>query len=282
MLLSTFSFAMANVFVKQLSEMPVMEIVFFRSIMAGAVCWYGIKKAGVDWTGNNKPFLILRGVAGTTALVLFFLTLQNIPLASATTIQYLSPIFTATIAIFFLKESVKPVQWIFYALAFSGVLLIKNFDPRVSVPYLIIGIVAAFGSGVAYNFVRKLKDSEHPLVIILYFQIVGMVVSIPLLLFAWKTPIGLEWVYLIGVGLCSYLGQIFLTNAFSRERAASVAIIVYTGLIYAISIGWLVYGESQDIFTFAGMGLVVVGVILSVLYGRRHKILDKAAPSVSA
>lgn len=267
---------MANVFVKQLSAMPVLEIVFFRSIVAGALCVYGIRKAKVVWTGNNKKYLILRGVAGTVALVLFFLTLQNIPLASATTIQYLSPIFTATIAVFFLKESVRVMQWVFYAMAFSGVLLIKNFDPRVSVLYLVVGIIAALGSGIAYNFVRRLKDSEHPLVIILYFQIIGLAVSLPALLFAWETPVGLDWLYLFCVGIFSYLGQIFLTNAFSRERAASVAIIVYTGLVYAIAIGWFFYGEGQTVYTFAGMALVVGGVIMSVIYGRRQQPLVAA------
>lgn len=277
MFLSTFSFAMANVFVKQLSNMPVFEIVFFRSIIAGALCAFVIRKAGFDWRGNNRRFLILRGVAGTVALVLFFITLQNIPLATATTIQYLSPIFTATIAIFFLKESVRVLQWLFYAMAFSGVVLIKSFDPRVSLFYLMIGIVAALGSGIAYNFVRSLRDSEKPIVIIFYFQIIGLVVSVPALFFSWKTPQGTDWVYLLLVGLFSYLGQIFLTNAFSRERAASVAIIVYTGLVYAISIGWFFYGEEQTIYTFLGMALVVGGVVLSILYGRRRNLLAERA-----
>ena len=277
MFLSTFSFAMANVFVKQLSEMPVMQIVFFRSIVAGAICLYIIKKSNLDWKGNNRKFLILRGVSGTVALVLFFLTLQEIPLASATTIQYLSPIFTASIAIFFLGEKVRVFQWFFYAMAFSGVLLIKNFDPKVSTFYLLIGILAAFGSGVAYNFVRKLKDSEHPLVIINYFQIVGLIVSIPFLFFDSKIPVGMDWLYLFLVGIFSYLGQIFLTNAFSRERAASVAIIVYSGLIYAITIGWYFYGEAQTIYTFLGMALVVGGVVSSIFYGRRMKKTEAIA-----
>lgn len=272
MFISTFSFAMANVFVKQLSHMPVMEIVFFRSIVAGVFCYIGIKRAKVSLAGNNKRYLIYRGVAGTIALVFFFITLQNIPLASATTIQYLSPIFTATIAIFFLKESVKILQWFFYAIAFSGVLLIKNFDPRVSLLYLIIGIIAALCSGVAYNFVRKLRDTEHPLVIILYFQLIGLAFSLPVLFFIWQTPIGLDWLYLLLVGIFSLLGQVFLTNAFHREKAASVAIVVYTGLIYAISIGWIFYGEGQTLFTFAGMLLVVVGVLASIIYGKQQKV----------
>lgn len=269
MFLSTFSFAMANVFVKQLAKMPVMEIVFFRCLIAGMFCYIGIRQAKVAWQGTNKLYLMSRGIAGTVALVLFFTTVQNIPLASATTIQYLSPIFTAFIAIFLLKESVKFVQWIFYALAFSGVLLMKSFDPRVSLFYLSLGIISAFGSGLAYNFVRKLRDAEHPLVVILYFQIVGLIVSFPVLFFVWQTPIGLEWLYLLLVGIFSQLGQIFLTNAFSREKAAGVSIIIYTGLVYAILIGWIFYGEKQTVSTFFGMSLVVAGVIASIIYGKR-------------
>ena len=271
MFLSTFSFFMANVFVKQLATMPVMEIVFFRSVVAGIFCYIGIRQAKVHWAGVNKKYLIYRGVAGTIALVFFFITLQKIPLASATVLQYLSPIFTALIAVFFLKESVKVLQWFFYAMAFGGVLLIKNFDPRVSLGYLVLGIIGALGSGIAYNFVRKLKDTDHPMVVILYFQLVGLVVTIPFLFFDWKTPVGVEWVYLLMVGIFSQLGQIFLTNAFSRERAASVAIVVYTGLIYAISVGWIIYDEPQTLFTFLGMALVVAGVASSVIYGRRLK-----------
>ncbi|MEZ5347142.1 MAG: DMT family transporter [Pyrinomonadaceae bacterium] len=275
MFLATFSFFMANVFVKQLPNIHVMEIVFFRCAIAGFFCGFALRKANVSWKGNNKTFLIMRGVAGTGALALFFLTLHNIPLASATTIQYLSPIFTAFIAIFFLREEVKILQWFFYALAFGGVLLIKNFDPQVSLFYLILGILSAFGSGVAYNLVRRLKDTEHPLVIIMYFQIVGVAASIPVMLFVWKTPAGIEWVYLFLVGIASLLGQIFLTNAFAREKAASVAIIVYSGLIYAISVGWIVYDEVPGLFSFAGMLLVVIGVMASVIYGKRRRDIEK-------
>lgn len=280
MCFSTFSFAMANVFVKQLSNIPVVEVVFFRSVIAGIFCYVGLQKANIHWSGNNKKLLVCRGLFGTIALILFFITLQNIPLASATTIQYLSPVFTAIIAAFFLKERVKYLQWVFYAMAFGGVFLIKNFDPRVSLFYLIIGIIAAFGSGVAYNLIRKLKDSEHPLVIILYFQIVGFAISAPFIIFNWKTPIGLDWLYLFFVGVFSQLGQVFLTRAFSREKAASVAIIVYTGLIYAIFIGWIFYGETNTLYTFLGMLLVVIGVISSILYDRKQKALGRIESTI--
>lgn len=281
MFLSTLSFALANVFVKEVSHLPVMEIVFFRCLVAGAFCVYGLQKAGASFTGTHKMPLVMRGVFGTVALTLFFLTLQNIPLATAMVIQYLSPIFTAVIALFYLKEKVKPLQWAFYAVAFSGVLLIGRVDARVSFLFVGLGILSAAGSGAAYNLVRRLRDVEHPLTIILYFQVVGIIagaVSIP---FAWTTPAGWDWFNLLLIGIFSQLGQVFLTNAFSREKAASVAIVVYTGLIYGIVIGWIIYGEAQTIWSLFGMLLVVAGVVSSVLYVRKVKRIEEVEATVA-
>ena len=274
MFLSTLAFALANVFVKQVADLPAMEIVFFRCAFGVIFCWIGLRKAGASLKGSNRKLLLLRGLFGTTALYLFFVTVQNIPLASAMTIQYLSPIFTAIIAIFLLKESVKAAQWIFYAISFAGVLFIGQFDLRVSPFYLALGIVSAFGSGVAYNLVRTLREREHPLTVVLHFQLVGLIAGFVFTLFNWKTPGGFDWLYLFLIGVFSQLGQIFLTSALQKERAASVAIVNYTGLIYGLLIGWLVFGEAQTAASLAGMILVVGGVVLSVIYSRRRRDIE--------
>ncbi len=280
MFFSTLSFALANVFVKELKEIPAMEIVLIRCLIASALCFAGLRYAGEDWRGSNRKLLILRGFFGTTALGLFFITLQNIPLASAMTIQYLSPIFTAIIAIFILKESVKFRQWIFYVLAFSGVLLIEKFDSRVSLFFLLIGAFSAFCSGVAYNLVRTLRGREHPLIVVLHFQVIGVIVGLLFTIFDWKMPNGWDWVYLLLIGILSQLGQMFLTNALQKERAASVAIVNYTGLIYALLFGWFVFGEVQTLQSLLGMILVVGGVILSFIYSKRQKDIDIIESSI--
>ncbi len=275
MLLSTLAFFAANVCVKQVAHIPAMETVFFRCAVATVFCVWGLKRAKASLLGTNHTILLLRGTFGTIALFFFFKTLQNMPLASAQTIQYVSPIFTAIIAIFVLKEGVLPTQWLFYAIAFSGVLLIEQFDTRISPFYLTLGLISAFCSGVAYNLVRSLRGKEHPLTVVLHFQLVGAVLGFICLFFDWKTPVGWDWLYLFLIGVFSQLGQIFLTNALQSERIAGVAIINYSGLIYAITVGWIVFGETQDLMSLAGMALVVVGVLLSVLYGRRRQRLDE-------
>ncbi len=270
MFLSTFFFALANVFVKKVAHLPAMEIVFFRCLLGTLFCFYGLRKDRADWLGKNRLQLFLRGFFGTTALYCFFVTVQNIPLATAMTIQYLSPIFTSIVAIFLLKESVRAMQWLFYAIAFAGVLFIEQIDARVSPFFLALGVISAFGSGMAYNFVRGLKEKEHPLTVVLHFQLVGLIAGGLFSIFDWQTPSGWDWLYLFLIGVTSQLGQIFLTNALQKERAASVSIIVYTGLIYGISIGWIVFGEPQTLLSMFGMVLVVLGVVLSILYSKRR------------
>jgi drug/metabolite transporter (DMT)-like permease len=273
MALSTFAFSLANVCVKQIPHIPAMETVFFRCFFGTAFCFYGLKKAGVDWHGTNRVLLFARGVFGTAALYLFFLTLQNMPLASAMTIQYLSPIFTTFVAIFLLKEKATAIEWLFYAVAFSGVFFIQKFDTRISPLYLILGIFSAFCSAVAYNLVRKLRQQEHPLTVVLHFQLVGMIVGAIFTIFQWKMPTVLDLAYLFLIGVFSQLGQIYLTKALQREKAASVAIINYTGLIYGLGFGWILFEESQSVGAIFGMFLVVAGVTASVLYGRKQKQL---------
>jgi len=275
MFLSTLAFSLANICVKQVAHIPAMETVFFRCVIATAFCMIGLHRAGADWRGTNHALLLLRGLFGTTALFLFFVTLQNMPLASAMTIQYLSPIFTTVIAIFVLREGVARLQWLFYAIAFAGVLLIERFDPRISPLLLVIGIVSAFCSGMAYNLVRTMKGREHPLTVVLHFQLVGVVAGFISLFFDWRMPVAWDWFYLFLIGVFSQLGQIFLTNALQKERVAGVAIISYTGLIYALLAGSIIFNEPQSAESLAGMLLVVFGVLLSVVYSNRQREIDK-------
>ena len=280
MFLSTLAFSLANVLVKQVSQIPAMEVVFFRCTVASVFCFVGLQRAKADWKGSNRTLLLLRGAFGTTALYFFFTTLQNIPLATAQTIQYLSPVFTSIIAIFVLKESVKVPQWVFYGIAFAGVLLIERVDVRVSFFYLAIGIISAFCSGMAYNLVRGLRGKEHPLTVVLHFQLFGAAAGLIGLFFGWQTPNGLDWLYLFMIGVFSQVGQIFLTSALQKERVAGVAIVNYTGLVYALVIGTFVFGETQGLESIAGMALVVFGVVLSVVYSRRVRDIEKIEATV--
>ena len=107
MFYSTLFFALMNLGVKLIPNIPAIEIVFFRSLISFVLSYSILKSIKVSIWGNNKKILLSRGTAGAIALVMYFTTLQHIPLASAVTIQFLSPIFTTIIGIYLVREKVS-------------------------------------------------------------------------------------------------------------------------------------------------------------------------------
>lgn len=224
--------------------------------------------SGVAWKGSNRALLIARGTFGTLSLYTFFLSLQRMPLGTAVTVQYLSPVFTTVIALLFLGEYVRPVQWLFFACSFAGVALIKGFDTRIDTSTLLIGMLSAFSSGVAYTLVRSLSGKEHTLVIVLHFQIIGVLVGGAFTMFNWTTPGITDLFYLIMIGVCTQIGQIYLTKALHGDRVANVSVYNYLGVLYALFFGWVFFDEHYNLLTVGGIVLVLAGVILNVLYQR--------------
>ncbi len=261
---AVFFFAVMNVCAKGLDGFPAMEIVFFRCVVSILLSFFWLRKVSVSWQGSHTLQLIGRGLAGTTALYFFFLTIQKMPLASAVTIGYTSPIFTAILAVLFLKEKMQPVQWLFFGLSFLGVAALKGFDDRVSWAFLGLGLLAAAMSGVAYVLVRSLSGKEHPLVIVFYFQLVGTVVGGGFTLFDFKMPQGWDWLLLLAVGLCAHFGQVNLTRAIQGEKVGVISSLNFLGAIYATGFGWLFFHEHLSFGNLLAILLVIAGVLLNI------------------
>lgn len=272
MLISTFSFSLMQICVKFLHHLPTHELILFRSIISLVLCLGFLLPNKIHPIGVNKKFLILRGVFGVTALSLFFITVQNIPLASAVTIQYLSPIFTAIIAIFLLGEKMKKVQWLFFLVAFAGVAMLKGFDDRVSNMYLLFGVLSAFFAGAAYNCIRKVKDTDHPVVVVLYFPMVATPIMAVLCFFDWVQPVGWDWLLIILLGIFTQIGQVFMTKALQAEEANLVASLKYLGSLYALIYGYFIFDETYGLLSLLGIVLVLFGVILNVRFKSKQAV----------
>lgn len=251
-----------NIGVKYLENIPAYEIVFFRALVSLVVCYFLILRAKLSPWGNNRKLLIYRGLFGTAALMMYFYTLQNMPLASAVTIQYLSPIFTIIIAGIVLKEPPRAIQWLFFLVSFAGVVMVKGFDPRISVPELLIGIGSAICSASAYNFIRKLKDFDDPLVVVFYFPLVTVPIIGSYTAFHWVIPSLTDWIILILIGLATTVAQIFMTKGYQLEKAANISNYNYLGSVYAIAFGFILFSETISLLGYSGIFLILFGVIM--------------------
>lgn len=265
-IIASLFFSIVNICVKEVNRIPSYEIAFFRTIISLLMSLYSIWRLKLKPWGNNKKYLILRGFFGTISLLLFFYTIQKMPLATAITIQYLSPIFSTIVAIFMLKERTKPIQWIFFCCSFLGILVLKGFDSRVELIYLILGIISAFTSGLAYNCVRKLKDYDHPVITVFYFPLVSLPLIAPYTAFNWVQPMNMDWVYLLLTGILTQLAQIYMTKAYQSEKMSIVSNFSYIGAIFAIISGYLVFHEALYLNTFIGIALIISGAIFSSIY----------------
>jgi drug/metabolite transporter (DMT)-like permease len=266
MVLATIFFAVMNVLVKYIPRVGAVEIVFFRSIVSLIMSYVILKQKKIDLWGNNKKWLIIRGVAGSAGLLMFFYTIKTMPLGSAIAVQYMSPVFTSLLGIFIVKESVKSLQWVFFFLAFLGVVAIQGFDPRVTTLQVIIGLVGAMSAGMAYNSIRKLRISDHPLVIIFYFPLVTIPITGVYLLTNWLTPTFFELMILIGIGVVTQFAQFFMTKAYQSDTLSKIAPIQYIGIVFALAIGYLLFDETYDLSSGLGIIIIILAVVLNVWY----------------
>ncbi len=270
MLIATFFFSLMNVGVKYLSHIPAVEIVFFRSVVSLVLSFSFLKLKQIPIWGNNKKLLIARGMAGAISLVLYFTTLQAIPLAGAVTIQFLSPIFTAILGIFIVNEKVAKRQWLFFLISFAGVVIIQGVDNRITSFYFFIGILAALFSGIAFNIIRKLNVSENPVVIVFYFPLVTIPVTGLYILTNWVNPTGIDLLIIILVGITTQIAQVYMTKAFQHEELSKIASLRYIGIIYALIFGHILFGEYFEYYSYVGLVLVLSGVMLNIWYKQRH------------
>lgn len=266
MLLATVFFTIMQTFVKQLTPMHTFEITFFRSAITSFCCFLYLGFYRLPIIGKNQKILIIRAVLGIISMTSFFFTLQWMPFGAAVSLKYLSPVFAAVVAIFMLKEKIKPWQWCFLAMALAGVLLLKGFDTRINFKGLSIGIFGAMAGGLIYPLIRKIGKSEHPMVIINYFMFIAAIVLGVLMIPFWKNPSSLEWLLLIGVGLSGFFAQVFMTKAFQVGEVSLIAPLKYLEVVYALLIGLIWYGESYAFFSFIGIVLIIAGMLLNVWY----------------
>jgi len=263
-LIATLSFAIMNVLAKALTDLHFSQIVFFRALGTFVFVFPYMLFKGISLIGNNPKLLTLRAFAGLFSLATFFMAIQIIPLGSAISIRYIGPIFGAVLAYFYLKEDVNKWQWLSFGIAFSGVIVLKGFDLRVSSLGLALSVTSAFFIGFVFVLIRYLATREHYMTIINYFMVVAILGSL-FFVNHWRMPIASEWYAVSLIGVFGLVGQIFMTKAFSLETASVLAPFKYMEIVYALIMGLIFFGEGYTFLALIGIFLIVGGMILNVL-----------------
>ncbi len=269
MLFSAFAFAIMNLMVKYLNDYSTFQLLFFRGLGTFLICTGILLKDKVPLLGTHKKLLIARAVFGTIALALFFYAVKIMPLGSATTLRYLAPVFGVLLAIVFLKEKVKPIQFAFLLLAVIGAALIKGFDSRITLLGLTTILSSAFFLGFVFVLIRKIGDTEHHLVVINYFMMACMIVGFIGMIGSFEMPTSKDLLLLSALGVIGFIGQVYMTKAFQMEETNKVAPLKYMEAVFVVALSFLWFGESYALLAIVGMGLIMVGITLNSLLGNK-------------
>ena len=277
MLLASLCFAFMGAFAKLASQnLPSLEVVFFRNIAGVILISIAILKKPLSQKGGKPLLLLFRGTMGFLALLSFFYLIAHIPLGDAMTWSKTSPIFTAIFAWAFLKEKMSKKAWIAVFIGFIGIVFITKPTGLTLSRYDLLGLFSGIGAALAYTSIRELRSYYESRAIVLSFVGVGTVgplilfylsnyIHIPELDFIFAPfvmPQGIEWFYLIAMGVIATISQLLMTKAYSATKAGIVGAISYTNILFSIIVGTLLGDSLPDITTTIGIALIVSAGIM--------------------
>lgn len=272
MILSAFGFALMSACVKYVSNygIPVFEIVAARALVSLLISYIDVKRKKISIWGENKPLLFLRGAVGTASLMCVYTAVTMLPLAEATILQYVHPVFTALLGVLFLKERVQKSTLVCIAFCLAGLLVMvqPNMHSEIAeeLPLfsIMIALCGALGSSIAYVIVRKLSQTEDSSVIIFYFPLVALPISTLLMWDSFVWPSLFLTMMLVLVGIFTQIGQYGLTKAMQTQAAGKASAYSYVQIVFSALLGVWVFNEIPSIWTYLGGGLIVTGALINV------------------
>lgn len=268
MLLSAFIGALNGAVAKILSvSMDPIEIVFYRNLLGVMIILYSLKKIPVIIDTSKLHLLLLRGIFGSLAMLLFFYTIAKIPLGEAVILNKTSPFFVTILAYYLVKETINLRTFFALIIGFIGVvLIIEPFGMTISSAH-ILGVLGGFFAAAAYATIKKIKDIYDARVIMLSFMGIGVILPLLLVLFTPYVHFKVHtdpiiWVLISFMAVLSTASQWFLTRAYSISAASIIGVISYTSIPFAIGFGMVLGDSVPDMYTFLGIALIVIGGVL--------------------
>ena len=272
MLQAAFWFSVMALLVKlsrQQFALPVMQIVLARGLVTLTLSALGLWRARLRPFGNRTGLLLLRGLFGSGGLMCYYAAVSHLPLAEATVIHQISPVLTAVVAAIWIGERLQARILIGMVLAFGGVVMIAQptslLDTAgeagdIAWQFVLIGAVGALFASLAYVAVRRLGRTEPPLLVVFYFPIVTVPISLPFAIREWVWPDLWGWLCLLGVGVATQIAQIALTKGLAREPAGRAISVGYLQVAFGVLFGALVFGNIPGLWSWLGMALIVASL----------------------
>jgi drug/metabolite transporter (DMT)-like permease len=266
----------ADVITKQLaSTLPPPEVAWMRYVtFALVIVPFVLIKGGPALLRSQRPSLqVLRGLGMVGSSLMFIQSLPYLPVADATAIFFVSPILIMALSVVVLGESVGWRRWTAAAIGFIGVMIVVRPGTGAFQSAALLPMIGASSWAVGAVVTRKI-GGDHALTTLAYSALVGSIVLSALMPFYWEMPDPME----IGLGLCMgvlfAIGHWFIVLAYRHGNASLIAPFSYVQLIWAGSLGYLVFGTVPDSWTITGASIIALSGLYTA-YRERVRALQR-------
>ena len=275
-------FALMNLFVNLAGDLPVMQKVFFRNLIASVAVFFLLLFQKEKFRIHSKEclfWLFLRSFVGFLGVILNFYAIDTIgSISDASILNKLSPFFAILFSVFLLKEKPRLYEIGFVALAFLGALfVVKPTFTAASLPAL-AGVLSGASAGFAYSCVRILgTKGERGMMTVFFFSAFSTLVALPFFIAFYEPMTPFQLFALLMAGVSATGGQFFITAAYRFAPAKEIAVFDYSQVLFAAVLGFLFLDQLPDLFSLAGYGIIIGAAVGKQLLARR--LAKRQSPS---
>ncbi|MFI5029577.1 MAG: DMT family transporter [Reyranellales bacterium] len=258
-----FIFTSNSAMIRLLStEIESVQTAFFRAFFSVLLLAPMMLSGRVKpWESQRIQGHFWRTAMGTTSMVLGFYAVSMLPLADATALAFSQPLFSVVLAALVLREKVRWRRWSATIVGFIGVLVMVRPGSGSLQPGAAVALLNALASATSILLVRRLSDSEKPLMILTQFAIFSTLLLAGPAIWFWKWPSAWGWALAIGVSISATIGQYFWVQAFAVGEMSAVAPFDYLRLPFAVFVGWMIWAEMPVIWTYVGATIVIASAL---------------------
>lgn len=280
---ATAGFTINGALVKTLSQldMDAFQISFARAFFALlAILPFVWRERQSVLISKHWGIHIVRALSGAIAMIAGYYAVSKMPLADVTALGFTQPLFTTLLAFLLLNEVVRWRRWTATFVGFLGVLVIVRPGADSFEPTAFAALAMAFGIALAVTLVKRFPEGESSVTMLLIFCITSILLTAPPALYLWREPSLYEFGLLCGVGVVGIGSQAMIIQAYRNGEASFVAPFDYTKLLLAGVIGYLLFDELPDGWTWAGAA-IIVGSTLYIVNREGQQGRDRSTPPQS-
>jgi drug/metabolite transporter (DMT)-like permease len=256
---------------------PVPGLIWARYLinLAMLLAWFAARGELRRIRTARPGIQVARGFLLASATFFYFSALRVMPIADAAGISFVLPLFVAVLAVPMLGERLDLPRAIAILVGMVGALMIVRPGSTVFTLYSLLPVAMAVCNALYQILTRKVAGMEHPLTSLVWGAIVGAVLFSAVAPFDWETPkTAFHWALLGVIGLLASIGHYLLIRAYDYANATLLAPYTYTAMVWAIALGFAVFGQLPDAWSVGGMAVIVAAGLF--LAGRQRLTVRRA------